>query len=144
MADLRVGLDNALTLLHPAMADKITVVRDYGDIRPIYCAPSQLNQVFMHLLKRAVAAIKESGEIRITTSEQTGKVHVRISDTGEGIPPGQLEHIYDIGFGVTDSRVEMELGFAVDYSIVQEHQGEIEVVSDVAKGTEVTISLPIG
>ena len=62
---LHVGIDSALTLLQNRIGENITVVKKYGDIPPIYCSPGQLNQVFMHLLKNALQAIEERGEISV-------------------------------------------------------------------------------
>ncbi len=140
---LHVGIDSALTLLQNRIGENITVVKKYGDIPPIYCSPGQLNQVFMHLLKNALQAIEERGEISVSTFEADDKVYVQISDTGVGIPPEQLERIFDFDFHATDLRVKMGLGLSTDYRIIQDHQGEIQIESEVGKGTEVTISLPI-
>jgi two-component system NtrC family sensor kinase len=143
VAHIHEGIDSALTLLQNQLKEDITVVKSYGDIRPIYCSPGQLNQVFMHLLKNAIEAIEGPGEIRIDLFEEDDQVCIQIGDTGIGIPPEQLEHIFDFGFSATDSQVRMELGLSTEYKIIQEHEGEIKVESEVGKGTEVTISLPM-
>ena len=143
MADLYEGIESTLTLLHTQMGDEIAVLKEYGDIKPIFCSPGQLNQVFMHVLRNAVQAIEGKGEIRIKTFQKDEKVYVQISDTGVGIPPEQLENLFDIGFNATGSRVGMEFGWSTDYNILQEHLGNIEVNSEVGKGTEVTICLPL-
>ena len=93
--DIHEGIDSALTLLESQMGEKVAVVKNYGDIEPVYCAPGQLNQVFMHLLKNALQAIEETGEITISTSGADDMVYVRIRDTGVGIPPAQLDRIFD-------------------------------------------------
>ncbi len=143
VVDLHAGIDSALTLLQNRIGENITVVKKYGNIPPIYCSPGQLNQVFMHLLKNALQAIEETGEIRVSTFEEDDKVCVRISDTGVGIPPEQLERIFDVDFQATDLRVKMGLGLSTDYRIIQDHKGRIKMESEVGKGTTVTISLPI-
>ena len=68
-------------------------------------------------------------------------MHIQIRDTGAGIPPEQLDRIFDFGFSATESRVEMGFGWSMVYRIIQEHKGEIEIESEVGKGTEVTVSL---
>ncbi|NKB72513.1 MAG: hypothetical protein GKR89_36010 [Candidatus Latescibacteria bacterium] len=143
MVDIHPGIDSALTLLQGQLGNRIAVVKDYGDIAPIYCAPGQLNQVFMHVLKNAVEAIDANGEIRISTAYADGQVEVRISDTGKGMPPEQLERIFDVDFRTGDSRVKMGLGLSTDYRIIQDHQGEIKMESQVGRGTTVIICLPI-
>jgi len=143
MADIHEGIDSTLTLLGSQIGKDITVTRDYTDLEPIYCSPGQLNQVFMHLLKNSLQAIERQGEIRIQTSQNGGQVYIQIRDTGVGIPPEQLDHIFDFGFSTTDSRVKMKLGLSIDHKIIQEHQGEIKIESEVGKGTTVTIRLPL-
>ena len=90
-----------------------------------------------------ILSIKETGEIKISTFEADDKVWIRISDTGVGIPPEQLERIFDFGFSETGSRMKMSFGLSTDYRIIQDHQGEIKMESELGKGTEVTVSLPM-
>jgi len=142
LTDLHEGLESSLALLQLQMGDNIEVVKKYGDVKPIFCSPGQLNQVFMHLLKHAIQAIEDSGKICIETSADEHQIYVRIGDTGAGIPPEQLEHIFEVGFNTTGPRVEMEFGWFAVYSIIHEHRGEVQIESEVGKGTEVTISLP--
>ncbi len=141
--DLHEGIDSALTLLESQMGEKVAVVKNYGDIEPVYCAPGQLNQVFMHLLKNALQAIEETGQITISTSSADDMVYVRIRDTGVGIPPAQLERIFDFDFQGGDGRMKMGFGLSTDFKIVQDHRGEIQIESEVGTGTEVTVSLPV-
>ncbi len=101
-----------------------------------------MNQVIMHLLRNAIQAIEETGEISVTTYEDDDKVCVRISDTGVGILREQLDRIFKVGFRSTDVRVKLGLGLSTDYRIVQDHKGEIKIESEVGEGTNVTVSLP--
>ena len=142
--DLHGGIDSALVLLGSQIGEHITVRKNYGDIEPIYCSPGQLNQVFMHLLKNALQAIEGSGEINISTFATDAAVCVCIGDSGSGIAPERLERIFDFDFHATGQRMKMGFGLSIDYRIVQEHGGEIHIESQVGKGTEVTISLPLG
>ncbi|MCZ6671398.1 MAG: PAS domain S-box protein [Verrucomicrobia bacterium] len=141
VADIHEGIESTLTLLQTQIGDGIRVVRDYADLKPIYCSPGQLNQAFMHLFKNAIEAIEEEGEIRVRTFLDNGTLCIQIRDTGVGIPTEQLERIFDFGFRTTDSRMRMRFGLPTAYKIVQEHKGEIKIVSEVGKGTEVTVSL---
>lgn len=142
-ADIHEGIDSALILLQNRLEGRIKVVKNYGDIGPIYCSPSQLNQVFMNLLKNAVEAIEGSGEIAIHTSVADDRVCIRFRDTGVGIAPDQLQRIFDFGFNDKGATTRMTFGLAMDYRIVQEHRGEIEIESQIGEGTEVAISLPL-
>ena len=143
VANIHEGIDSALTLLRNQLAERITIVRNYGDISPIYCSPGQLNQVFMRVLKNAIQSIEVTGEIEIKLFEEEDMAFIQIIDTGMGIPPDQLEHIFDVGFSTHGPQVTMDLGLWTEYKIIEEHGGEIKVESEMEKGTTVTINLPV-
>ncbi|HIC69875.1 MAG TPA: ATP-binding protein [Candidatus Latescibacteria bacterium] len=69
-------------------------------------------------------------------------VHVRIRDTGIGIPPAQLDRS-DFDSQAGDGRMKMGFGLATDFKIIQDHHGEIQIENEVEIGTEVTVSLPV-
>ena len=106
------------------------------------CSPGQLDMVFMHLIRNATRAMGPEGQVTISTSQDEEKVYVRIRDTGAGIPPEQLEHIFDFRFRARDSRMKMGLGLVANYNVVQAHEGDMRIESKVGEGTEVTIALP--
>jgi signal transduction histidine kinase len=143
VAHVHGGIDSTLALLKRDIGDGVAVEKDYGDIPPIYCSPGQLNQVFMTVLRNAAQAIDGAGEIRIKTFQEDETVHILISDTGVGIPPAQLERIFDLDFKAGESRVKMKFGLSTAYRIVQDHGGTVEIDSAVGRGTVVTISLPV-
>ena len=137
------NIDTTLSLLYHELRDKVTVIKEYGDIPLIRCYPNELNQAFMNLLVNAAQAIEEKGTITITTYADDTKVCVRISDTGRGIPMENIPRIYDPGFTTRGSGVGKGLGLSIVYNIIQKHRGEIQTNSEVGKGTEVVISLPL-
>jgi two-component system NtrC family sensor kinase len=142
-ANIHEGIDNTLTLLHHELKEKITIIKDYGKIPLIYCYPIQLNQVFMNILLNAVQAIEAKGIIKIKTFVGDGKVYIKISDTGKGIPPEYLNKIFDPGFTKKGVGVGTALGLSTSYNIIQMHKGEIKVESEVGEGTTLTIILPL-
>ncbi len=143
MADLHEGIESTLTLLGVLLRDEIAVEKEFGDISPVYCSPSELNQAFMHVIRNAAQSIEGAGQIKIRTYEEDNRVFVKVDDTGAGIPPEELRHIFDFGLGTTDARVKMKLGLSTTYNIIRAHNGDIKIDSEVGKGTEVTIVLPI-
>ena len=60
-----------------------------------------------------------------------------------GFPPEPLQHIFDFGFEQTGYRTKVAFGLVTHYLIIQQHLGEIQIESQVNKGTEVTISLSL-
>ena len=142
--DIHEGLDTALTLLGREISQGITIEKHYGDLPRIACYPGQLNQAFLSILRNAADAIEQSGTISLRTQLVDSAIEITIADTGRGIPRQKLERIFDIGFSSSGTRVKMGSGLSSSYSIIQRHDGEISIVSDVGKGTTVTIRLPLG
>jgi signal transduction histidine kinase len=142
-ADIHEGIDSTLTLLHHTTKDRIEIIREYGDVPKISCRPSQLNQVFMNLLKNAAESISDRGTICIKTSVEDNKVIVRISDDGQGISEENLERVFDPGFTTKGVGVGTGLGLSISYNIIHDHSGEIQVESEVGKGSTFSIILPI-
>jgi signal transduction histidine kinase len=142
-ANLHDGLESTLTLVHHEIKNSATVIKEYGEVPPVHCYPSQLNQVFMNLFVNAAQAIEKEGVIRIKTFSDGTYAYVKITDTGKGIPPENLAKIFDPGFTTKGVRVGTGLGLSTSYNIMQKHGGEIRVESQVGKGAEFTLKLPI-
>lgn len=142
-ADIHEGIDSTLTLLHHITKDRIAIIKEYGDLPKISCRPSQLNQVFMNILKNAAESIDDKGTIRIKTSVEDDKAIIRISDDGVGIAEGNVNKIFDPGFTTKGVGVGTGLGLSISYNIIHDHSGQIEVESEEGKGSTFSIILPI-
>jgi signal transduction histidine kinase len=140
--DIHEGIESTLILIQPEIQEETSIVKEYGDIPPIACYPGELNQVFMYLLTRAAQAIEGEGCITIRTFVERGNVHVQITDTGVGIPSEDIRGLFDPGFTKTDGRVKAGLGLLASYNIMQKHRGQIEVESEVGKGSTFTLVFP--
>ena len=142
VVDMHEGLDSTLTLLQSSLAPGVEVIREYGDLEPMFCSPGKLNQVFMSLLQNAIEAVGDQGQIRIRTCREEGQMCLQIRDTGRGIPPDRLESIFDFHFSSADARVKIGFGLSTAHAIVVEHGGEISIESEVGRGTAATVRLP--
>jgi two-component system, NtrC family, sensor kinase len=140
--DLTEGIDSALTLLDHRLKDRIVVTREYGELPHVLCYASQMNQAFMNLLTNAIEAIDGTGEITVITRIEPPHAVVEVSDTGSGIPPEKLDHIFDPGSTTKGVGVGVGVGLSITYRIVQDHQGSIEVCSRLGEGTTFTIRIP--
>lgn len=142
-AELHTSIDNALKIVASSLRDKVDIVKQYGDLTPIQCMPSQLAQVFMNLLVNAAHAMVNKGTIRITTTMAKNWVEVQIADNGNGIAPEHLPHIFEPFFTTKPIGVGTGLGLSVTYNIISAHGGAIDVASTVGAGTTFTLRLPV-
>ncbi|MEE9241296.1 MAG: ATP-binding protein [bacterium] len=138
---LQEGLDNTVRLVEWQFKDRIRVEKAYGDLPKIRCFPNRLNQAFLNLLVNAGEAIEGRGVITIATRIEGDNVVVEFSDTGKGIPDEQREKIFEADF--TTKETGTGLGLSITREIVREHDGTIEVESELGKGTVFRISLPV-
>lgn len=142
-ADLHEGIESTLQLVQHELGERISVIRDFGDLPRIQCYPSQLNQVFMNLLLNAAHSIEGDGTITIKTFAGRESVYVDVSDTGKGIPAEHLGKIFDPGFTTKGGLgVGTGFGLAICYRIMRNHEGTISVQSEVGCGTTFTLMLP--
>jgi two-component system, NtrC family, sensor kinase len=141
---MNLNLDTTLNIVWNELKYKATVHKAYAaDLPRIKCYPQQLNQVFMNILVNAAQAIEKQGEIRIVTRESGGFVEIIISDTGQGIPEANLSRIFDPFFTSKEVGKGTGLGLNVAYNIIKKHQGNIDVQSEVGKGTTFSVRITV-
>jgi signal transduction histidine kinase len=141
--DVHEGLEVSLRLLQAKWQSRIAIERDYGDIPLIEAVPGQLNQVFMNLLANACDAIAERGTIRVATRRDGNQVRISISDDGQGISDADLDRIFDPFFTTKPQGYGTGLGLSISHGIIEDHEGRIEVSSELGRGTTFTVTFPI-
>ena len=165
--NIHQGIESTLLMLQHRFRktnyrDAIEIIKDYDDLPPVCCYPSEINQVFMHLLNNAVDAIDSQAEkfppkknneslthahaIRIATSVVDGNSGVRISiaDSGMGIPQKVRSFIFDPFFTTKPVGKGSGLGLSICYQIiVHKHSGNIIYNTTPGNETEFTIEIPI-
>jgi signal transduction histidine kinase len=160
--NLHDGLDSTVLILrHRLKANEfrpeIEVVTDYGQLPEIECFPGQLNQVFMNILANAIDALDDASQgrdfyeikdhpnqIMIRTVIAENCVQILISDNGKGIPQDVKDRIFDHLFTTKEVGKGTGLGLAIAQQIiVEKHGGAIAVNSQIGKGTEFRIQLPL-
>jgi signal transduction histidine kinase len=141
--DINRCLDSSLLIARNALKGRAEVVREYCQLPPITCAPSQINQVFLNLLTNAAQAIESTGRIVVRTAATDRHVHVVIQDSGRGIADEHLSRIFDPFFTTKPVGQGTGLGLAISHKIVSDHGGAIRVKSRPGRGTAFCVSLPI-
>ena len=141
--DVIQGLENTLTVIRHELGERIHVVRDYGILPRIIAYPGELNQLFLNLLSNAAKAIEGEGTITLRAVHRDGRVVVEVTDSGVGIPPEQLDRLFEVGFTEGGHRVKVGWGLAAVRQIVERHKGEVDVRSEVGSGTTFTVTLPV-
>ncbi len=110
---------------------------------------NQMKEAFRNVLTNARESMPEGGNIHITAEntaagESGPCVRITVRDQGAGIPPQDLDKIFDPYFSTKERGAQkgMGLGLSISYSIIQKHGGEVDVNSLPGRGTTVTITLP--
>ena len=99
-----------------------------------------LRFALMNLLKNAAEAMAPGGRLRVRTAQQNGAVEIHVSDTGPGIPPDDLAHVFEPFYTTKDAG--SGLGLSLSRQIIEKHHGTLTCESMVGVGTTFIVSLP--
>ncbi len=146
--DVSRVIESSLRMARNEIRHRARLVKEYGrDLGPVEGTESRLGQVFLNLIVNAAQAIPEGNAdkniIRVTTRrDPTRRIAVEIADTGSGIPPDALPRLFTPFFTTKAAGVGTGLGLAICHRIVTGLGGEIQVESEVGKGTTFRVLLP--
>lgn len=146
--DLNQVLQDTIELRrYPLKMQQIALVVEFAESLPATWAdPFQLQQVFINLLSNAEQALAaRPGERRITvrTGLREGCLVATIADSGPGIAPEHLPHIFNPFYTTKPRGVGTGLGLSISFGIVREHGGTLQVESEAGKGAAFEVSLPV-
>jgi signal transduction histidine kinase len=142
--DVRRGLADTLTMLAAKTRAKSAAVsiRCAPDLPPAQGVGAELNQVWMNLLDNALDAVPEGGRVEVTAGAERGRVLVRITDDGPGIPAAIQDRIFEPFFTTKGVGQGTGLGLDIVRRLLQRHDGQIELTSQPGR-TEFRVSLPV-
>jgi PAS domain S-box-containing protein len=126
-----IGEDVALDIEAPA--DPVLVLADHA----------QLEQVLMNLAVTARDAMPLGGTLSIATSAGAGVATLRVADNGSGVPPEAVKRLFEPFYTTKEVGKGTGLGLSTVYGIVKQSRGDIQVSSELARGTVFTITLPL-
>jgi two-component system NtrC family sensor kinase len=151
LADLHENIRSTMVLLNNKLNGEINIEEDFDpNISSIECYPGKLNQVFMNILNNAIYAVQhknyEDGErakISLKTKKEGHDVTITISDNGIGMSPETQKKIFEPFFTTKDVGEGTGLGMSIVFKIIQKHNGNVVMHSELGRGTDFNIHLPI-
>lgn len=110
----------------------------------VLCDAAQIEQVILALVMNALDAMPQGGNLWLTTtfSHEDSRTRVVVRDDGSGIPPEILPRIFEPFLTTKETGRGVGLGLAISHSILERHNGNIEVQSEPGRGTTFTLTLP--
>ena len=152
--DLNAALESTLLILHNQMTG-IKVERHYDNLPHVQCYPKPINQAFLSIITNAIEALNRWSDPNKTLTLRTewlpssemadeGRVRIAIADNGPGIQPDIQPKIFEPFFTTKEVGQGRGLGLTISYqTIVNQHNGQLEVISQPGQGTQFLIEIPL-
>jgi signal transduction histidine kinase len=120
----------------------ITLDPEISSALPLIKAdPERLTQALINIIKNGLQAMGPGGVLRIETKWLKDHVQLIISDSGSGIPPEQMEKVFNYYYTTKEKGVG--LGLPIAHRIIESHGGQLKIESQVGSGTKVIVTLPV-
>jgi PAS domain S-box-containing protein len=144
--DVNCVLDSSLRVTQHDVATRARVVRDYAELPPIRVAESRLGQIFVNLIVNAAQSMVgpvEDNVLRLSTrTNGDGCVVVDIADTGTGIAPELVEHVFEPFLTTKNDAGGTGLGLFVCARLIQDMGARIAIVRTDSSGTTFRVTVP--
>jgi two-component system NtrC family sensor kinase len=141
--DVHESIESVLLFLRHKMENRIEVERSYNATVDLTCLAGELNQVLMNVIGNAIDSIEAAGRISLATNVRDGNFVIAVRDTGKGIPEKIRDKVFEPFFTTKPVGQGTGLGLAISYGIIQAHRGSIEFSSEIGKGTEFILKIPM-
>jgi signal transduction histidine kinase len=116
-------------------------IRSDDNLPPIQLDPDLMKQCLLNIVLNGCQAMPNGGVLNISTVLHNGSLELRVQDEGVGIPPENREKVFNLYY--TTKENGSGIGLATVFKVVQLHNGEIEVESEVGKGTTFILKFPV-
>ena len=144
VCDMHKIIDNCLIMLNNSLKNKVIIEKNYTKQEAILLGnEGKLHQAMINIIRNSEQAIKEQGTIYIETKVTNSNLEIKIEDTGCGIDDEMINKITDPFFTTKAPGEGTGLGLSITYNIIKEHGGNLEYISQVGKGTQALITLPL-
>ena len=147
LVDLHEGIEDTLVIFENRLK-RHNVIKEYGDIPKIRCMPIALQQVWTNLISNALDALPDNGQLQIHTSckQRQGIDYAvyQFIDNGDGIPIEQQKAIFELNYTTKkEGNFGLGIGLSVCQQILAQHQGWIDVDSELGVYTAMSVYLPL-
>lgn len=142
-------IEETLLVIKNEWKYSIKIEKEFNELSMMFCNRGQIGQVILNIVVNSIQSIKKSNEdemgtIIIRTYEKNGYVQIEIEDDGGGIEKTLFNKIFNPFFTTKEVGKGTGLGLSISHDIiVNKHKGEINVESEINKGTTFTIKLPL-
>ncbi len=141
--NLHEVIDQSLRLLKPKCENRINIVKNYGNIPMFRCQSTEMGQVFINLLSNACYAIPKNGHIEVSTHADSNWIEISIRDTGTGMSKDVMNKMFDPFYTTKPQGDGTGLGLSITLGIVKKYGGILSAKSEIGKGTEILLQLPV-
>ncbi len=145
---INASVGRAALLLMPRAEEKGVnlVFRPCCEELAVMATEEGLDRIFVNLIENGIKYTPPGGTVTVTMGREEGEVWVKVSDTGIGIPPEAMPHLFEEFYRAPNARavnaVGTGLGLTIVRELVERYRGRIEVESEVGKGTTFTVTFP--
>ncbi len=143
ISDINQVIEDTLAMMSPGLRERnITPSVSLNSAIPMIPFDTEkIKQVLINVMKNAMEAISEEGNLIIQTDQDRDFVKISITDTGVGIPKKSINEIFNPFFST--KKKGTGLGLTISYKIIKDHKGEIKISSELGKGCTFVIYLPV-
>ena len=141
------NLESSFSVLANQRQIDFSITHSEGLPHTVLWDEDRINEVLGNLLSNAFKFTARGGKVSLSVAPTNGQIQITVADTGAGIAPEQLPHIFD-KFFQADNQAQAAtkgtgLGLAIAKEIVEAHRGQITSMSEVGKGTTFVVTLPV-
>jgi signal transduction histidine kinase/heme-degrading monooxygenase HmoA len=142
--DVAEGIRSGLKFISTVLDQYgVTVETHFPPLPPLLCSPGPLNQAVSNVIVNAVQASRPGETVKVSTAQESGCYVISVQDQGCGIAPEHLTRVFDPFFTTKPVGTGTGLGLSIAHQVIQMHQGDIQITSEIGKGTTIRLSLPL-
>ena len=140
--DINKSIEGSLELIPNDVKQNVKITMECKPLPEIPCYGKQIHQVFLNIIKNACQAMKDGGDLKISTFVEDNFIYIKFCDNGTGIPEDKIKQVFDPFFTTKKIGEGTGLGLSISQSIINNQGGSIVVTNNKDKGVTFTIKLP--